>query len=105
MEISKDKVVWWMIPKDFEVIRTDRNYVECIRPDGLRIFLDQGVDDVSYKLNWIRIHGTPEEVIRVVGWVRGCQIALSYAKRYCSELVPMLTQDIEQALAHVKLIA
>lgn len=105
MEISKDKVVWWMIPQDFEVIRTDRNYVECIRPDGLRIFLDQGVDEVSYKLNWIRIHGTPEEVIRVVGWVRGCQIALSYAKRYCDELVPMLTQDIEQALSYVKLIA
>lgn len=105
MEISKDKVVWWMIPKDFEVNSEPiATMWSAYAPTACASF-SEAVDDVSYKLNWIRIHGTPEEVIRVVGWVRGCQIALSYAKRYCSELVPMLTQDIEQALSHVKLIA
>jgi len=52
------------------------------RPDGLVVFLD---DDEE--LNQIRLHGTPEEVIRAVAIRRAKDVAKSYIRKYAPHLV------------------
>ena len=92
------------IPKEFQIKHIEEAYVHCLRPDGLAVFLDRGSDEVSQKLNFVRIHGTKEQVIKTVGLVRGMQVALNFARKHCDELIPQLTEDIHCALAHIKLI-
>lgn len=92
------------IPADFEVLHIEESYVHCRRGDGLEVFLDRGTDEVSLKLNQIRIHGSKEQVVKGVGMIRGMQIALNFARKYCSELVPQLRDDIERALSQIKVL-
>lgn len=93
------------IPADFQIVRVEEGYIECLRCDGLKVFLDRGDDEISQKLNTIRIQGSPEIVIKGVGMIRGMQIALDFARRYCSELVPQLREDIQKALSQIKVLA
>lgn len=104
VELAHNESTGVTIPSDFEVIRVEEHYIECVRPDGLRVFFDSGNDEVSRTLNRIRSLGTPEEVVKAVGIVRGMQIALNFAKKYCSELVPQLTDDIHMAMRRLKAI-
>lgn len=92
------------IPADFQVVRVDEGLVEALRPDGLRIFLDRDVDEISQLLNAVRLQGSPEQVIKAVGWIVGIRAALSYSRRYCDELLPMLQADLQRAVANLKTI-
>lgn len=92
------------IPADFRIVRIDEGHIECMRPDGLRIFMDRDADDISQLLNAVRVQGSPEQVIKAVGWIVGIRAAISYSRRYCDELLPMLEADLAQALNDIKAI-
>lgn len=93
------------VPAEFQIKHIDEAYVQCIRPDQLTVFLDRGSDEVSTKLNYVRIHGTKEQVVKTVGLVRGMQAALNFAMKYCDELAPQLRDDIHRALSHIKVLS
>ena len=92
------------IPADFQIVRVDECLVEALRPDGLRIFLDRDADEISQLLNAVRLRGSAEVVIKTVGLIVGIRAALSYSRRYCSELLPMLEDDLHRAMANLKTI-
>jgi hypothetical protein len=92
------------LPDDFQVVRIEEGYVESIRPDGLRVFVDRANDPISVRLNQVRLYGSAEAVIKSVGAIVGIRAAINYSRRYCDELLPMLEADLAQALNNIKAI-
>lgn len=79
------------IPKDFEIVEQNSKFIKARRPDGLVVFFDLLPNELNLALNHIRVHGSQEEVILAVGFVRGIQIASNYAKAYGSEFLAMFS--------------
>jgi len=81
------------LTQDLRILRVTRNWIEAVRPDGLSIFLDRPSDDLSVLLNELRVRCSAEAVLRILGFVRGYQISLSYARRYLPCALPQLEAE------------
>jgi hypothetical protein len=74
------------VSEKIEVVRDTAKFIEARRPDGFTIFLDKYSEDAEEatmlaKLNAIRLYADPDDVIFMVGFIRGIQIATAYARR------------------------
>lgn len=74
------------LAEGIEIIRETTKFVEAKRADGLTVFFDKFDEsrpdaDMLAKLNAVRLYAKPEDVIFMVGIVRGFQISMAYATR------------------------
>lgn len=70
----------------FEVVRETKTFVQVLRGDGFTVFLDKyepgdANAEIYELLNYARVNAEPDDVILMVGIVRGLQIAKSYRDR------------------------
>lgn len=70
----------------YEVTRETKTFLEVRRSDGFTVFLDKYDEgdpnaEMYEHLNAARMTADPEDVILMVGIIRGLQIAQSYHKR------------------------
>jgi len=90
------------IPSTFRVVKKNEQLIEAVRPDGLHVFFDRKRDDLSQFLNYVRVHGTTDDVVMAVGMVRGFQISLNYAERYSPETIKLIEEHIKITLGFKK---
>ena len=73
-----------------KIVRRGRGYIEAIRPDGLRIFLDG-----DPTLDMVRVNAIDRKlVILAVAYRRAQQIACNYARRYAPDLLPQIEKAV-----------
>lgn len=88
-----------ILPQGFEIIRVEQRFIEVMRPDGMRAFLDLGEDKISIFLNQLRVSAPPSILLQGFGIVRGAQIARNYALRHRPECVDLITSNLTKFLS------
>lgn len=85
-----------ILPSTYRVVEVNYGTVEVTRPDGFTVFFDRKKGDHAALLNKARLALPPENVMRLVGTIRGYQIAIDYARKYNKTSVPQYKAQLKQ---------
>ncbi|MBX3723936.1 MAG: hypothetical protein KF713_18965 [Turneriella sp.] len=86
------------LPLNYKVLDINFKNVEVKRPDGLIVFFDRKKEPCATLLNKVRLGLPAETVIRLVGMVRGFQVAINYAKKYQKPLREKYREQLRHLL-------